>query len=80
MKVMRHESLIVMEEEKDEFENEVGIGDRGVVGLGETEMHEDGETIVVKLTSIPVVVRRTEADGVIVVSGEDADTTIASIG
>ena len=44
-------------------------------------MHEDGETIVVKLTSIAVVVRGTEADGGIVVSGgEDADTTIASIG
>ena len=68
-----------MEEEQDEFENEVGIGDRGVVGLGEIEMHEDGETIVVKLTSIAIVVRRAEADGGIVVSREDADTTIASI-
>jgi hypothetical protein len=69
-----------MKEEKDEFENEVGISDRGVVGLGEIEMHEDGETIVVKLTSIAIVVRGTEADGDIVVIGEDADTTIASIG
>ena len=68
-----------MEEEKDEFENEVGIGDRGVVGLGEIEMHEDGETIVVKLTSIPVVVRRTEAD-CLIVSREKPNTTIASIG
>ena len=70
-----------MEEEQDEFENEVGIGDGGVVGLGEIEMHEDGEAIVVKLTSIAIVVRGTEADGGMVVSGgEDADTTIASIG
>ena len=68
-----------MEEEQDEFENEVGIGDRGVVGFGEIEMHEDGETIVVKLTSIAVVVRGTEADGAIAVIREDADTTIASI-
>ena len=70
-----------MEEEQDEFENEVGIGDGGVVGLGEIEMHEDGETIVVQLASIPVVVRGTEADGGIVVSGgEDAETAVASIG
>ena len=68
-----------MEEEKDEFESKVGISDRGVVGLREIEMYEDGETIVVKLTSIAIVVRRAEADGGIVVSREDADTTIASI-
>ena len=67
----------MMEEEKDELENEVGIGDRGVVGLGEVEVHEDGETIVVKLTSIAVSTRWTDTEGMLIATMLEAIVGLA---